>query len=435
MKKNFSLFLVFLPLIVFAARNDELSDIGGGGKEPYTVDGDRFESKLLEDGQRVTYLTGNCRLVHGDLTIRCDKTTLYKERNLAYLDGNVVITQKGMRATAKKGVYQRAINRLYLEGNAHIVDGDNDLKAEKVTYYRIKKQAVCEKNVIIVNKKHQTTITGEYALWDRNEESGFITENPKMVIIHEKVTYTLYAQKLEIYNKENKAVAVQDVRMISKDINALCGVGTFYRNQGRIVMLGEPVLFKDNRKIYGDEIVMYIEDQEVNEVIVIGNAKAEDKVKTSLGTKINWVSGDKIIINLGDDGIEQVNVIGNAKSVYFYEDEEEKSGVGKNEMTGDVITLYWEKNTRTSSVKKRKSDESDTRLTKIVVNGQVQGTYWTPSRRKEMTIDETAEKAKIDEKTREGTVEKTDKSDIEEKKESPEKIKENEKDDRGNSGK
>ncbi len=373
------LLLLFLIGSLYAPPN-ELKELGDKGNEPYTIDADHFESKLLENGERVTYLTGNCRLVHGDLTIRCEKTILYKERNLADLETDVVITQKGMRATAKKGVYQRAINRLYLEGDVHIVDGDNDIKAEKVTYYRTKMQAVAEKHVIMINKKEHTTITGEYALWDRVEQSGFVTENPKMVIVDNGEEYTLYSQKLEVYNKEKKAVAVQDVRMISKDVNATCGVGTFYQKQGRIVMMGEPVLFRDSRKIFGNEIILYVENRDVKEVVVIGNARAEDIVSTRFGNRTNWASGDRIVIDMGSSGVDDVNVIGNAKSEYFYEDEDQnKVDLGRNRIKGDRITIIWDHNVSFEEQPKKKKGEKQeqkSKIKRIVAYGSTEGIFY-----------------------------------------------------------
>ncbi|MFM7773276.1 MAG: OstA-like protein, partial [Candidatus Kapaibacterium sp.] len=95
---------------------------------------DEYSVRLV-DTVSVRELTGRVHLVHGDVTVYCDRATQYPAANTVVLRGSVRIIQGSMTMMMPKGEYDGMRSIATGTGGVRITDRSMDLRAPEAEYH------------------------------------------------------------------------------------------------------------------------------------------------------------------------------------------------------------------------------------------------------------------------------------------------------------
>jgi hypothetical protein len=210
--------------------------------------------------------------------------------------------------------------------------------------------------------------------------------------------------------------AFYNVQAWDIDFQGICD-SAFYSSQDSILRLyGSPILWNDSNQFTGNEIMVYLVNQEVEHIEIDQDAFILQRVDSNA---INQVSGNNIIGYMKDSKLYKADVSGNALSVYFIEEEQdstqvdphtERSYIGINKAESSELYMHFTEDNKikrlvmvpnsngTLHTPKKISDTKITRLAGFKDHQQLRPTsktdIYTPKKRETLTADQPATKAR-----------------------------------------
>jgi len=296
---------------------------------------------------------------------------LEKDNVMINLIGNVIFKHGDLNLRSHRAVWYRTAGQVVFIDSVRIEDPDQVLTAERVTYHKNSRKVVADGNVVLFSKKEDAKVTGGHGEYDRVKKLVLFTQTPSLILKPNRGdnTITVTAELLEYHVDEEEGIAREKVCITKADMTATCDEATWINREERIILEGEPEAEKENDRLTGEKIEIIIQDDQVEEIKVAGNARAshlEIIDSSSQATRESFLAGKKMIFLLQDEKLKQVKSCGNATSIYYPQstrEAEEKFSVDKNEASGDTIDLFL----------------SDERLNRVLIKGGALGTYTFPS--------------------------------------------------------
>lgn len=180
--------------------------------------------------------------------------------------------------TAKEALWNKKEQTVFLKGEVKIVHKETIINADLVEGYgeldNLEK-IIGRGKVKIVDTRDETTISGRYLEYLQATEYTLITadkgERVKLEVKSDTITVT--AAKMERYLKEKRSVATGEVEIKGEDLSAFCGRATYYEDEEKIVLEGDPRLIqiKEGNRFQGEQIIYYPEDERIK---IIGGVEA-----------------------------------------------------------------------------------------------------------------------------------------------------------------
>ncbi|TKJ41827.1 hypothetical protein CEE37_04465 [candidate division LCP-89 bacterium B3_LCP] len=324
------------------------------------------------------------------------------EAPIRYLDGDVWITQDTLSVTCEHATYEEAIGRLFFEDNVHLVEPSRQIWADQTTYYEKSGRAVADGNVkidqdsiiiycnrVIYNENREdafffgnvrifsttddAVITGEHGVYNRPDERGVMTQDPRMVnYTEEGDSMVVVGMLIEYLFAEKQAIVTDSVHMFREDFEGW-GQKLYYWDASECARLtGDPILQQGRDVLTADSVDAFFEDQKLKRVILIGQALVTSPLDSLEMRPFNLMSGHYMEMTFREGEVDSVYVRGNATSIYYIrEDTGEK---GANKVSGDLIDMFIK----------------DGQIDWIYVEGGTEGTYY-PERLEERLSTECEE--------------------------------------------
>jgi len=303
-----------------------------------------------------------------------------------YLDGNVWITQDTLSVTSDHAVYEEAEGRLTFTGNVHFQEptrqfwaeqvvyfeddgraiGDGGVRieqdslivtADKVIYHEDREQASFHGGVRLRSLKENAILTGDYGTYDRREERGIMTRDPRLVRYFSDTDSMLVEGEVIEYQFDQRTASVRDSVYLQRNDFDAWGQKLFYwEDENRARLTGDPLLKRGFDTLKADTVDAYFEEQKLRRVLLAGQAIAASPVDSLVPEPKNVMTGHRMEIVFRESRIDSIYVNGNATSLYYVREEEQ----GANRVSGDVINMALE----------------DGRIGWIYVEGGTEGTYY-----------------------------------------------------------
>lgn len=240
----------------------------------FTVSAPRAWSTELEDGTVVLELRDGVTVSDGEVTVTSDKATLYETSQLAEFRDNVHVTHDSVTATGAFLSYSRPSGLLQLIGNAFLNNGESTLRADRITWFRFRNKATALGGVVMTGE-WLGEVTGEYALYDGDRGSLFVTSEPELRRIQGGDSLTISAQRLEFFLDEDRAEAQGDaiLRMPAREFTATGEYLLFFGEDERLELIGAPVVTAPEGVLNGDWMEVLLRDGELGSLRIEGNAR------------------------------------------------------------------------------------------------------------------------------------------------------------------
>ena len=333
---------LLIPLSnAFSAPQETKSSSEEPSKEPLQLLNADFSELRLEKDNTMVNLIGNVSFKHGDLSLR-----------------------------SQRAVWYRTAGQVVFIDSVSIEDSTQTLSADRITYYRNSRSAVADGDVVLFSKKEAAQIKGEHGEYDRVKKHVRFTGSTSLTLKPNKgdSTITVTSDSMEYYTDEKKGIAKGKVHITKADMTSTCDQATWMNQEDKIILKGNPESVKQNDRLTGEEMQIFIQDDKVKRIEVEGNAKASHiEVTDSLNQtkRESFLGAKKMIFLLEDEKLNQVTASGNATSTYYPKSSKESKknfGVEKNEASGDTIDLFL----------------LDDRINQVLIKGGAMGNYVFP---------------------------------------------------------
>lgn len=304
---------------------------------------------------------GNVRLIQGDVKIYCDFAKYYLKENKSELSGNVILQQNYMKMyskyakydgntkvsnawgdvkilqnntklTASEGIYYTENQYAVFKNKVYVEDDTLKLYSNSLNYYKSVKDIEAYGNVFLFGKLDNAILNADTLI--RSKKDGYTKANGNSILYKIDTNKTdPYKLKFDttkissdyIYVIENDSSQVYNfignVVINTNEITAKADTTYFDKFNGIIKLLHNPIVWYGENQLYGDSIVIYLNDNKLSKIFSNGNAltvAVEDSVNKSF---VNQLSGNNIEFSFKT--IDKKNTLdyiisdGNAKSLYF----------------------------------------------------------------------------------------------------------------------
>ena len=312
----------------------------------FDVSADRSELKKINN-ETVLELTDNVRIVHGDVTVTANRGIHYTIQKRTQLFGNVKAVQQTMTMTGDEGEYLQYEDLAILRKHVHIVDrgwqvdcnevrysrltgeawllgkvvgydSTTTIHADRILYRRLIEEAEAFGNVEMKNTKQDIVQYGQHGIYYRTTGQGIVDEAPTLISnTREKEPVTVTADTMRVSPDSSWATAYYKVKIIKGNTITQADSAMIYDKQKRLDLFGHPLAKQDNVWMKGDHMRAFYNEDEVNRIVIRGNAEIRELPRDSMVVnRDNWMKGDSITIYLHNNDVDSVWVNGHAQSEY-----------------------------------------------------------------------------------------------------------------------
>ncbi len=219
----------------------------------FTVTAEHASSVTLESGEQVLELQGNVQVTDDQVTVASDSAKVYQQSEKAEFYGNVQAESDTLSAEGRFLSYSRLTGVMVLSGNAVLTDGNSILTADQVDWFRFRDKATA-KGSVVLQGDWLGNVAGEYALYDRERGSLFVTVDPVLTRVEENDTTVITADRLEFFQDGERAEAQGNavVSMSERDVTASSEYLRYYGEEERMELIGSPVINAEDGQLFGD---------------------------------------------------------------------------------------------------------------------------------------------------------------------------------------
>ncbi len=327
----------------------------------FTVTSDNASTTELENGESIIELHDNVVVTDDQVTVTSNSATIYQDSERAEFTGNVQVDADTLTASGYFLSYSRITGVMVLQGNAVLTDGSSILSADQVDWFRFRDKATA-KGSVVLEGDWLGMVQGEYALYDRERQSLFVTVDPVLTRVEGSDTTVITADRLEFFEEGERAEAQGNayVSMSSSDMETTSEYLRYFGEEDRMELIGSPVITSEEGTITGDwmEILLDsggavsflriegaasgdLDDQEteinftsqraefaflpsgdnLDSLLLQGSALLNVAGEDSVRVEVNTISAEEIVIRFLSGEADEIMARGAVKGTYSWSGE------------------------------------------------------------------------------------------------------------------
>ncbi|GAB6395600.1 MAG: hypothetical protein MdMp024_1912 [Bacteroidales bacterium] len=281
-------------------------------------------------------------LVNPEYTLYSDTLHYNTDTKIAVILGPSVIKSDSGTVYSSRGWYNTATNVSLLLDRSQVVSGNRMLIGDSIS--RDKGNAFSEVfgNMILRDTARKVILKGQYGYYDEKTEFAFVTDSACFMEYSQGDTLYLHADTLQMLTVDSAyriIKAYYGVRLFRTDVQGVCDSMLFNTRDSILYMYCDPVIWNENYQLYGDTILIYMNDSTVDHAHVIQFAFAIQQMDTSY---FNQLKGNDMVAYFKGKALRQIDVSGNAESVFYPLDNDEM--IGMNQTKSAYLTIWVREN-------------------------------------------------------------------------------------------
>lgn len=276
---------------------------GQQAEDPVVID-HADELRRVVEGDSLTYfLTGNVRAHRGEVRMRSQMATIYRQSSLADFQRNV-----------------------------HFWDRTTEIYADRVVYEEIPDVALATGRVQLIDRESRSEVAAESLRYFRDEGRIVAWPRPHAVLVPRDTTggepFDLYADEMRFRSDSirSEMVAVDSVLIERSDLTAVAD-SLLYDDESEIVRLRlSPRVETAETFLVADQIDVLMLNSEITALVAESRARAvnkRDPVPPSVRAAFanvspnSFLEGDSLYISFAGEGIDWLVAERNARSLNY----------------------------------------------------------------------------------------------------------------------
>ena len=212
------------------------------------------------------------------------------------------------------------------------------LEGDTLLYDRITGRGEAYGNMMLVDSVRQSTLMGNYGYYDEVLDSAYVTgralameySRGDTLYMHGRyITSVVRYDSIEVPNPVDSLppLMVADsthvintwprVRFYRVDMQGICDSMAFVERDSTLYMHHNPVVWSENRQIFGDIINVHLNDSTVDRAHLPQNAFAAQELEKDF---YNQLSGKEMTAYFDNGQLRQLDVSGNVEAIFFPEE-------------------------------------------------------------------------------------------------------------------
>lgn len=279
------------------------------------------------------------RLENPNFILYSDTLHYHTDSKIANIISPSVIESDSATVYTSHGWYNTETETSQLLDRSRIVSGDKWITGDSIYYDRKAHYAEAYGNMILQDTAKQVILEGHYGLFNDSTEYAFATDSARFLEFSQGDTLYLHADTLKMITLEENSreiKAYRGVRFYRSDLQGVCDSLQFDTRDSVMYMYNEPILWNEAYQLYGDTILVFLNDSTIEYAHVRQFAFAVQEVDTSY---YNQLKGNDLKAFFEGRAIRQIDVEGSAESI-FYPVENDGAMVGMNETKSGFLTIW-----------------------------------------------------------------------------------------------
>ena len=300
-------------------------------------------------GTKLAVFNDSVQLKNPNFILYSDTLHYSTESKIAIILGPSTIVSDSGTVYTSRGWYDTAENTSLLLDRSQVVSGNRILIGDSIAYNQNAGIGEAFGNVFLQDTAQKIILEGEYGLYKEKEEYAFVTRRARSMEYSQGDTLYIHADTFEMTTIDSTArelKAYHHVRFYRTDLQGVCDSMQFNTKDSVLQMYTDPVVWNDAYQLYGDTILVYMNDSTVDFAHVIQFAFAIQHIDSSY---YNQLKGNDLKAYFENQAVRQIDIDGNAETI-FYPLEEDNTMIGMNETKSSYLSI-WVKDNKLEKLK------------------------------------------------------------------------------------
>lgn len=265
------------------------------------------------------YFKKRVRLNNPEYKIRTD-TLRYNvsSENSYFIGPSHIYTVDGDYLYCENGIFLSQGKEVKL-GKKSLLRSEGQLLTGDSLYYNSETgQGYAYKRARLIDSAKNLEVIGNYAAYNKIDDSYLITDSLMMIQYDETDTTYLTSDTLKLFYDSTKtkriALAYYHVKIFSNSYQAACDSMAYHSSDSLIDYFGSPVIWMDSFQITADDIRLTLKDDNIDRVWLKNNSIMGQKHPYK---QYDQIQGDSMTAFFNEGKIRRIDVHSAAKAIYY----------------------------------------------------------------------------------------------------------------------
>ncbi|CAK7079427.1 MAG: LPS-assembly protein LptD [Parabacteroides distasonis] len=294
-------------------------------------------------GTKLAVFNDSVRLENEQFTLYSDTLHYNTDSKIATILGPSVIVSDSGTIYSSRGWYDTVNNTSLLLDRSQVVSGDRILTGDSIAYNRELGFGEAFGNMSLQDTAQHVMLEGQYGFYNEKTEYAFATDSARFLEFSQGDTLFLHGDTLKMTTVDSlyrEVKAYYGVRFYRTDMQGVCDSMQFNTRDSILYMYTDPIVWNEQYQIYGDTILIFMNDSSIDFAHVKQFAFAIQQIDS---TAFNQLKGNDLKAYFEGQVVNQIDVSGNAESIFFPL-EKDGSMVGMNETKSGFLTIWLKDN-------------------------------------------------------------------------------------------
>jgi len=287
---------------------------------------------------KMAFFKDSVELNNPQFVLSTDTLNYNVESKVATILGPSIIVSESGTIYTSKGWYDTVNDKSLLLDRSSIVSENRTLSGDSILYDKFVGIGEAFGNISVKDTAQKVILEGQYGYYDEKIDYAFVTDSARFIEYSNIDTLFLHADTLEmcvIDTSYREIKAYRGVRFFRTDLQGVCDSISFNTRDSVLYMYTDPILWNERYQIFGDTILVYLNDSTIDFVHVKEYAFAIQHIDS---TYYNQLKGTDLKAYFEGRQVKRIEVSGNAESI-FYPQENDGAKIGLNDSKSSFLTI------------------------------------------------------------------------------------------------
>lgn len=263
---------------------------------------------------------------------------LTDSRTATILGPSVIESDSGVVHTTR-GWYDTANEQALLLDRSELLSGEKWMTGDSIYYNKGEGYVEAFGGTIMKDSTQQVILEGNYVYYNEITEYSFATDSARFLEYGQGDTLYMRADTFKMMTDSSSyrdIRAYYGVRFFRSDLQGVCDSLRFNTRDTVLYMYREPILWNEEYQLYGDTILVYMNDSTIDYAHVKQFAFSVQFVDTSY---YNQLKGNDLKAWFDEGQISRIDVSGSAESIFYPFEEDGLTMIGLNETKSGYLSI------------------------------------------------------------------------------------------------
>jgi lipopolysaccharide export system protein LptA len=277
-------------------------------------------------------MRGNVKFTQEGLLLLSPRVNYDGQTGIAETFDSVEIFDDAQYIIANKSFYFSGEKKAVFTRDVWARDDSSEIFCDELIYFKESGRTYAYGNVAVFGKYSASILTGDTIISYKDSSLSWALGKP--ILFQLDSSYSVAGSDsvltidtliiscdtmISIRKEENEMFEFTgNLKLTRNSISAKSDRGFFDKKKEELIIFGSPVAFLDSTQLYGDTIIVNMEDGKIKKISSVDNSISVSRDTILPADRLNQIKGERIDINFVGGEINNILANGNAKSLYYF---------------------------------------------------------------------------------------------------------------------